>query len=310
MKVVNVYTNGSLRDLGSCEMKCGAAAYFLDLDMCIGAKVGELVSSTMVEFSVVVYSDSQAALDVCVAEFALVFPDFHNHCWIEWHGIVNLISEKQLVVSWHKVKRHSGVVGNEHADKLAGLAVSSSLALLVLVKEKFIMAARKAVSGNVHYFAHEIFRSINQTCWEVGPGFNTVDNSLLGNVDWFCTASVWHLDSHMAAGFTSKSTAGLRSYFLKALHCHLPVAVQKCLYNKVYLSVLCLYCDEVESSDHSFVCTFDSDACKSILKSYLVKWQSVSGLDLHLSRVSQVLSLCTSDNVLYTTVGKSFVFRD
>ncbi|KAG9300370.1 hypothetical protein G9A89_009994 [Geosiphon pyriformis] len=239
MKVVNVYTDRSLRDLGSREMKCGAAAYFSNLNMSIGAKVGELVSLTMVELqvialalecvppdsSVVVYSNSQAALDACVAESALVSLDFCNHCWMEQCGIVNLIRDKQLVVSWHKVKGHLGVVDNEHADKLAGLAVSSSLVLSVLVRERFIMATEKAVSENVRHFACEIFRAINQTHWEVGSGFNVVDDSLLGNVNWFHTASVWHPDSHMAASFISKSMAGLYSYFLKTFYCHLLVAV-------------------------------------------------------------------------------------
>ncbi|KAG9285638.1 hypothetical protein G9A89_009278 [Geosiphon pyriformis] len=62
---------------GSCEIKCGAAVYFSNLDLGIGAKVGGLVFLTMVELqaialalecvppnsSVVVYSDSQAVLD-------------------------------------------------------------------------------------------------------------------------------------------------------------------------------------------------------------------------------------------------------
>ncbi|KAG9297148.1 hypothetical protein G9A89_019429 [Geosiphon pyriformis] len=191
------FFSANMRVVNLCEMKYDAAAYFLDLHMSIGAKIGGLVSSTMAKLqtialalecvppdsSVVVYSDSQAVLDACVAESALVSLDF---C----------------------------VVGNECADKLAGLTVNSSLVLSVLVKEKFIMATRKAVSENVHYFAHEIFRSINQVCWE------------------------------------------------------------------------------------------------SILKSHLAKWQSVSGLDLRVSYVLQVLSLYTSDDVLYTTVGKDFVFRD
>ncbi|KAG9296340.1 hypothetical protein G9A89_014932 [Geosiphon pyriformis] len=225
MRVVNVYTDRSLKDLSSCKMKCDAAAYFSDLDMGIGAKIGGLVSSTMAELSVVVYSDSQVVLDACVAEFALVSPDFRNCCWIEWHDIVNLIRKKQLVVSWYKVKGHSGVIDNEHADKLAGLAASFSLVLPVLVREKFIIVTREAVSENICYFACEIFRSINWAYWEVGFGFNVVDDSLLDNVDWFHTASVWHSDSHMTASFTSKSMAGLCSYFLKTLHCRLPIAM-------------------------------------------------------------------------------------
>ncbi|KAG9305929.1 hypothetical protein G9A89_016582 [Geosiphon pyriformis] len=116
MEVVSVYTNGSLRDLGLCKMKYSATAYFSDLDLSISAKVGGLVSSTMAELqtialalecvslgsSIMVYSDSQTALDVCVVESALVFSDFHNCYWMERHGIINLIKRKQLDVSWHK----------------------------------------------------------------------------------------------------------------------------------------------------------------------------------------------------------------
>ncbi|KAG9294596.1 hypothetical protein G9A89_008075 [Geosiphon pyriformis] len=173
IRVVNVYTDGSLRNLGSREMKCGAAAYFSDLDI---------------------------------------------------------------------VKGHLGVVSNECADKLAGLAASSSLALSVLVRERFIMATGETVFGNVCHFVHEIFRFINQARWEVGPGFNIVDDSLLGDVNWFCTASVWHPDSHMAAGFTSKFMA-------------------------------------VRSTQVSHACIV-------------------------------MLSLYISDDVLYTTMDKGFVFRD
>ncbi|KAG9297048.1 hypothetical protein G9A89_000427, partial [Geosiphon pyriformis] len=286
---VSVYTNGSLRDLGSCKMKCGAAAYFLDLNLDISAKVGGLVSSTMTELqaialalecvssdsSMVVYSDSQAALNTCVAESALM----------EQHSIINLIREKWLDVSWHKIKEHSGVIGNEHTDELAGLAANFSLALLVLVKEKFIKAGG-------------IFRSVYHAHWEVGSGFDVIDDSLCGNVDWFPT------------GFISKSTTGLCFYFLKALHCHLLVAIQKHLYNKIYPSVSCLHCGKVESSNHSFVCTFDSDAHKSIFKSHLAKSHCVSELGLQLSCVLQMLSLYTIDDMLYTTVSKDFVFRD
>ncbi|KAG9297709.1 hypothetical protein G9A89_011224 [Geosiphon pyriformis] len=59
-------------------------------------------------------------------------------------------------------------------------------------------------------------------------------------------------DLHMAADFTSKSSAGFCTYFIKALYHQLPVAVQKQLYNRCYFSVLYLYCDKIEVSDHAF----------------------------------------------------------
>ncbi|KAG9295345.1 hypothetical protein G9A89_013374 [Geosiphon pyriformis] len=204
MRVISVYTDRLLRDLGSCEMKCGAAAYFFDLDLSISARVGGLVSSTMVELQaialalecvspdslVVVFLDSQAVLNACVAELALVSLDFYNRCWIEWHDILNLIKGKQLDVFWRKVKEHSGVIGNECVNKLASLAAGSPLELPVLVKERFIKTGRVAMSRNVCHFAHKIFRSVNCAYWEVGFGFNVIDNSLYGDVDWFHTALV------------------------------------------------------------------------------------------------------------------------
>ncbi|KAG9302306.1 hypothetical protein G9A89_008797 [Geosiphon pyriformis] len=199
VKVISVYTDGSLRDLSLCKIKCGVAAYFPNLNLDISTKVSGLVSSTIVELQaialalecvlpnslVVVYSDSQAALNACQ------------------HGIFNLIKKKQLDVSWHKVKEHLGVIGNERADKLASLAASSTLVLPVLVKERFIKTGKVVMSENICHFAYEIFRSVNCAYWEVGLGLNIIDNSLC------------------VTGFTSKFTASLCSYFLKALYYYL-----------------------------------------------------------------------------------------
>ncbi|KAG9302408.1 hypothetical protein G9A89_011458 [Geosiphon pyriformis] len=151
-------------------MKCKVAAYFFVLDLSIGIGISELVSSTMAEFSVVVYLDSQAALDVCVAELTLTSPDFCNYCWMKWCSIVNFIKKKRLDVFWCKIKKHLGVLDNEHADVLAGLAAGFDLMLSVLIEKKFIKAGRIAVFGNIQYIACEVFRSVNRAHWEVGSG--------------------------------------------------------------------------------------------------------------------------------------------
>ncbi|KAG9305777.1 hypothetical protein G9A89_001065 [Geosiphon pyriformis] len=249
LNVIEVYIDKSLKNFGMQEMECGAAAYFLDVDLCIGIRVSGLVSFILAELqvivlalecvlfcsSIVVYLNSQIALGACAAESVLASLDFHNHCWM---------------------------------------------------------------------------KTVNCACWKVELGFAIINKGMIGDVDWVCTALVWHSNLHIAAGFTSKFTTGLYLYFLKALHHCLLVVMQKCLYNRDYLSVLCLHCREVKSSDHFFVCAFDSEVHKNLLTSHLVKWHAVSDLGLSLSQISQVLSLCISDNVLYTTLCKNFLFRD
>ncbi|KAG9295413.1 hypothetical protein G9A89_013442 [Geosiphon pyriformis] len=72
----------------------------------------------------------------------------------------------------------------------------------------------------------------------------------------------------MAASFTSRPSASVYIYFMKALHHRLPVAVQKRLYNRHYLSVLCLYCGEVEVSDHMFSYKIDESTRRQLLDSH------------------------------------------
>ncbi|KAG9292017.1 hypothetical protein G9A89_017916 [Geosiphon pyriformis] len=51
--------------------------------------------------------------------------DFCIPCWVERCHIFNFIREKDLSVSWIKVKGHSGVYGNIRADFAAGAATRS-----------------------------------------------------------------------------------------------------------------------------------------------------------------------------------------
>ncbi|KAG9299860.1 hypothetical protein G9A89_003404 [Geosiphon pyriformis] len=96
---------------------------------------------------IVVYLDSQAALDVCVVELALTSSNFCNHCWMVWCGIVNFIKKKRLDVFWCKIKKHLGVLNNKCADVLAGLATGFNLVLSVLIEKKFIKTGGVAVSS-------------------------------------------------------------------------------------------------------------------------------------------------------------------
>ncbi|KAG9291177.1 hypothetical protein G9A89_013049 [Geosiphon pyriformis] len=303
---LSVYTNGSLRSLGSAECRAGTAVFFEDIGLGLGVGVSGLMSSTLVELqaialamecvpffcSVCVFSNSQSALSACESELNLVCPDFCNQCWIEHQHIANVIHSKNLRVCWHKIKCHFGVSGNEHADEIAGVASLSSWHLHPRLDEHFLVADGDVVSGNSRHFVCDICQSICHACWEVGSGARFLRDDLFFDVNWFYSSLVWHPDLHMATGSTSRPSANVRTYFIKALHHQLPVAVRKRFYNKCYPSVLCLYCGNVESSDHVFFC------------------KALTGLSLSSSVVMQLLSFCASDFPVFMALCKGFVFNN
>ncbi|KAG9294085.1 hypothetical protein G9A89_015495 [Geosiphon pyriformis] len=284
---LSVYTDGSLSNLGTVGCRAGAVVFFEDISLGLGVSVSGLMLSTLVELqaialalecvllssSVCLFSDSQSALDACRSELGLVCPNFCNQCWVERHHIVNLICSKKLGISFHKVKDHSGIPGNEHADAIAGATSFSNC-------ERFLTANSGIVSGNSKHFVHNIYHSVCRAHWEIGSGSEVLVGSLFSEIDWLHLLLVWHLDLHMTMGFTSRLSASVRTYFMKALHHRLPVAVQKRFYNRHYPNVLCLYCDEV-----------------------------LSDFSLSSSGILQLLSSCVSDSSVSMALFKGFVFN-
>ncbi|KAG9300026.1 hypothetical protein G9A89_009754 [Geosiphon pyriformis] len=321
---ISVYTNGSLTNLGTKNCMAGAGVFFSDIDLGLGVKVSDLLSSTLVEIQAIVltlecvphssfvclFSDSQAALDAYKSELGLVHPDFRNCCWVEHQHIVNIIRGKNLMVEWHKVKGHSGVIGNERADAIAGASSHLGWFLPSQLHVCFLLADGGTVSGNFRHFVCDIFCSVSRAHWEIGSGSKFLPASLVMDIDWSCSSLVWHPDSHMAAGHTSKCTADVHSFFIKALHHQLPVAIRKRLYNRRYPSILCLYCGEVETSDHVFFCKVDESAHLQILVTCSNSWMVLSGLSLSSSCVLQLLSSCASDVSVFTALFKGFVFSE
>ncbi|KAG9290393.1 hypothetical protein G9A89_007124 [Geosiphon pyriformis] len=276
-------SNGSLKKLGSIDIRAGAAVFFEDISLGLGVRVSGLMSSILAELQIItlafecvplnslvgVYSDSQAVLNACKLELGLIYLDFRNHCWIECQHI-------------HKMWSHSGVVSNKHADALANTASFFSWYLIPCVDKHYILA-----DGNVVF--------------EVGSGSRVLDSSLHLDVDWFRSSLVWHPDLHMAVGFTSRSTTGVCTYFMKALHHWLLVAVR---------NVLCLYCGEVEVSDHAFSCTVNDFAHCHLLNAHVTAWSFLSGHSASFLSVSQLLFSCASNVVVCMTLCKGFIFKD
>ncbi|KAG9297193.1 hypothetical protein G9A89_019474 [Geosiphon pyriformis] len=309
----DVYTDGSVKNFGLPSVTGGAAVYFSDVDFGFGVSVRGIMSSTLSEIkavslalacapvgsNVVVHSDSQAALSACTSELNLVVPDFRNRFWMERRHVVNIIRERSLLVSWVKVKGHAGNAGNERADELASESCFSGKTFPAVVRELCIRSAGMALSCNVRHFVRDYYRVLHRARWENGSGSSVLKDLDVWEVDWKSTAEVWHPDAHMASGFTSRSTAGL--------HKRLPVAVRKRLYDASYPSVSCVFCGEMETSDHVFGCVMDRNCREEILAEFHRQWASLVGVDISSSGILRDLEFCLVDVDRYTSLVKGFV---
>ncbi|KAG9286135.1 hypothetical protein G9A89_010149 [Geosiphon pyriformis] len=281
---ISVYMDGSLTNLGTRNCTAGTGVFFSNIDLGLDIGVLGLLSSTLAEMqaialalecvpsssSVRLFSDSQAALNACKSELGLVCLDFRNLCWVERQLIVNTIRDRNLMVEWHKVKVH-------FADAIVRASSHSGWFLPSHLNACFLLANK------------------------IGSGSKFLFTSLLVDIDWLYSSLVWHPDSHMAAGHTSKPTADAHTFFMKALHHQLPV---------VYPSVLCLYCDKMETSDHVFSCEIDKSVHLQILNTRFKSWVKLFGLFLFSSCVLQLLSSCASNVSVSMALFKEFVFSD
>ncbi|KAG9299402.1 hypothetical protein G9A89_014051 [Geosiphon pyriformis] len=293
---LSVYTDGSLSNLGTVGCRAGVAVFFKNIDMSLGINVLGLMLSTLVELQAIalalecvpsssfvhLFSDSQSALDACRSELSLVCPNFCNQYWVKCRYIVNLIHSKELRVSFYKIKSHSGVLGNKRADEITGAASFSKWYLSPCLSKHFLAADDSVVSGNARHFIHDIYYSVCHAHWKIGSGSKVLVGSLFSEVHWLHSSLVWHPDLYMATDFTSRPSASVHTYFIKALHHQLPVAIQKHLYNRHYLSVLCLYCGV---------------------------WKVLSGSSLSSSDILHLLLSCISDSSMSMALFKSFVFN-
>ncbi|KAG9306888.1 hypothetical protein G9A89_002557 [Geosiphon pyriformis] len=181
---IKIYTDGSLRCAGSVGVAGGVTTYFSAVNAGIEVKVAGLLSSTLIELQAVVLA----------------------------------LKDKNISIEWVKIKEYLNVLGNIGADMLANKATSSSLSLPVKIWERFLVAEKTVISGNVGHFARDFYQLICCAHWKAGLGFNIVPNFMIKEIDWNATVAIWHSDSHMLSGFTSRKSANLHTYLIKAVY--------------------------------------------------------------------------------------------
>ncbi|KAG9297313.1 hypothetical protein G9A89_002002 [Geosiphon pyriformis] len=112
-----VFMDGSVRNYGHADVASEVAAYFSAINLSVDIRAIALALVCIPSScSVVLYSNSQTAIDACVSEMSLSVPDFHFLCWLERCRIFNLVHDKDFSVYWVKIKKHSGVHSNVRVD--------------------------------------------------------------------------------------------------------------------------------------------------------------------------------------------------
>ncbi|KAG9291557.1 hypothetical protein G9A89_021976 [Geosiphon pyriformis] len=300
---IEVYTDSSVRDLGIIGVCSGVAAYFFTTNISVGVRVHGLLSSTLVKLQVIalalecvpassavtLFMNSQVSLDMCKFGVSVPGPDFHRKCWLKKKHICQSISKKNLLVTWRKVKEHSGVVGNEQADFFANMAVASKSMLSLNVPYHFFSVENWLVLGNVHYFVKGLFDAIYFVNWEFKCAFYIVNKNFACIVNMSRSFNIWHPNGKIRSGYT--------------------IAIRKRLYNPKYPNVLCIRYGLVEDLDHSFLCEQDKDTRKDLLLATQVKWCKMVGCLVMEDLVVKFFHKAGSAGGLYMMLAKEFVLK-
>ncbi|KAG9297858.1 hypothetical protein G9A89_006799 [Geosiphon pyriformis] len=166
--IIDIYTDNSVKGLGSVGACGGATAYFLCINLSISVRVYGLLFLILAELQaialalncipalsfVILHTDSQAFLDMCAFLNCSVDSNFHKKCWIEKEHICFTVTSKNLSVSWVKVKSHSKIVSNVCADFFADAATDSKFVLPISVMHHFF-AVKDSPTLSAAYYKKE-----------------------------------------------------------------------------------------------------------------------------------------------------------
>ncbi|KAG9288525.1 hypothetical protein G9A89_015731 [Geosiphon pyriformis] len=216
------------------DYKAGTTAYFKDINLGLDVGVLGLMSSTLAEMqaialaleciplssSVYLYLDSQSVLDACRLKLGLVCPDFCNQCWIEYWYVINIICNKNLKVSWHKVKGYSGQFFSPCLSKCFlmtdGNIVSGNSRHFLGSGSKFLTSSLLSEHSDLHMATGFISRSSVNIC--------TYFIKALYHHLWFCEAVSIFYDLKIASLEVVKFVHFLSLAFKENI-CSAPISV-------------------------------------------------------------------------------------
>ncbi|KAG9302258.1 hypothetical protein G9A89_008749 [Geosiphon pyriformis] len=116
---VTIYTDSSVKNLGLLGVCGGAAVYFSDVNTGVEVKIDGLLSSTLVKLQAIVlvlecvlaywsinlFTDSQALLDLCNSDSGVSGLDFCDKCWIKKEYICHVESRPVFGNAYHVAKK-------------------------------------------------------------------------------------------------------------------------------------------------------------------------------------------------------------
>ncbi|KAG9300576.1 hypothetical protein G9A89_000757 [Geosiphon pyriformis] len=271
-----VYTDKSLSNLGTVGCRASTATFFEDIDLGLGIGMSGLMSFTLAGLQTIALALECVPLLSSIKLF-LDSQSALNACKSE----VNLVCLDFRNQCW--VKHHH----------IVNIIYSKNLKVSWhKIKSHF------GVSVNEH--ADTIASNTSFSSWYL---LSCLDKHFI-----IANGGVISGNSRHFVGSDSKFLAG--SLLSKALHHWLPVVIRKCLYNRLYPSVLCLYYGDVEASDHVFSYKIDDFVRCQLLESHVDSWKAVFGFSHSSLDILQLLSLCVFNSFLSIALYKGFIFKD
>ncbi|KAG9289003.1 hypothetical protein G9A89_015552 [Geosiphon pyriformis] len=251
-------------------------------------------------------------LDVLGVSGYLVFGSLSNNEVVAFCSApANVVWDTGFVSEQLLATRHGSidVYMNGSVKSLGSIGACSGAAAYFLKANKKVKEHSGVIENEHRNFVRKLFNAVNFVGWESKFGTSIVDINFAGDVNSSKSFSVWYPNGGIRFGYTSLSSASLQSYLMKSLHCYLPVAIRKRLYNPKYPSMVCIRCGMVEESDHLFLCKHNNVARLDILLNIGMEWCKMAGDSALGSRVMQFLSKAKSSGSLYMLLAKEFVLK-